>query len=349
MNDQQPVVDGLLSQADTWISQYQEASTNLSDLQKIASAARQQLASMPQDLLLAEPDNRLKKLAATINDLNDRLAHPQAGQLTGYASEARLAGKAAQDLSQQLENARQHQGELVKAMLTTWRSTWKCWCARWATSRSAPLTPWCGIRVRLRWTSCRRRPANWASPGCRARQPRSKRPWPPPESCWLAPKILTDHFHLVAEKYEEFQPLLDVLDARQSLDWCHTAQALATQVQPYHPDNWPRQDAVNKFKIEVQMLAELLPTLLPVKGALPVKGTELNDRLEKLRQLAVLYQSLRARETSIHQRLDEILAMEKDAQDGLASARTVLNQVGLLANANPILLEAAKRDQPAHR
>ena len=116
LNDQQPVVDGLLSQVNTWIGQYQEASTNLSDLQKIASAARQQLASMPQDLLLAEPDSRLKKLAATINNLNDRLAHPQAGQLTGCASEARLAGKAAQDLSQQLERARQHQGELVKVI-----------------------------------------------------------------------------------------------------------------------------------------------------------------------------------------------------------------------------------------
>ena len=97
-----------------------------------------------------------------------------------------------------------------------------------------------------------------------------------------------------------------------------------------------------RFGPEVQALAEKFPGLLPVKQALPVKETE-DDHLDKLRQLAVLYQALRAREASIRQRVDEPHPGERGRR-GPASARTVLNEFGLLAHANPVVQEATEAE-----
>lgn len=343
LNERQPELDGLIVQAKTWIGQYQEAAANLAALQSASTAARQQLTAMPQDLLLSELDARLKKIAGTAKDLNARLSRPAVSQLGTLATEARQATRVVQDLSQQLEKSRQQQADLVKTMgdLAVGLEMLMRQMADLGTRSIYPVV-WEESKALL--TELQKKSTDLGP----IQMPRT--PAEVDKTLAAAADLLTrwkglnDHYHQVATKYEEFQPLLAALDARQSLDWCQGAQALAAQIQSYHPDNWPRQDSVFKFGSEVQVLADQLPGLLPVKQALPVKETELGDRLDKLRQLAGIYQGLRAREASIRQRLDEILTLEKDAEEALGSSRTVLNQVGLLAHANPILQEAAEKE-----
>ena len=175
LNERQPELDGLIAQARAWTGQYQEAAANLAALQSVASAARQQLTAMPQDLLLAEMDARLKKIAGTAKDLDTRLASPEVSQLGSLATEARQTARSPRISASSSKKPASSRPSWSKPW-ATWPSAWRCSCARWPTWPPARFTRWSGRRARPSSPSCRRNPPSWAPSRCRAPRPRSKNP-----------------------------------------------------------------------------------------------------------------------------------------------------------------------------
>jgi hypothetical protein len=341
--DNQSEVDSLLSQAGTWGNQYKEADDRLGALQNLVKELQQLLAEMPTGLILSEAEARLDSLTSVVSQVDAGLNQLDLNELPTHAQMATDALKDAQATYEILKNAKQGQTELSGLIenIGPERDQLVGKLAQLATRSVYPLI-WNKSQVQLNDLLQR---IELLGPTQKPRTPEQvEKDLAIAKTLQNRIRGLAAQYQKVAAQYDELIPILTALDLASVLVKYQKAQRLADQVVEYNPENWPRQEAVNSFKGDVDAFHNSLRAVVPENSSLSLKETDLPQQYEQVRNLADQFHALQQREERIRARLVELQAMENSAQENLSVSESVLNQIGLLSNSNQVLKETLASD-----
>jgi chromosome segregation ATPase len=338
LTDNQPEIDSLLSLAETWGNQHKEADNELGALQKLVKELQQLLADMPAGLILSEAEARLDNLTGVVSQVNAGLTKPDLDELPALAQMAADALKDAQATHETLKIAHLGQAELsgLISSIGPERDQLVAKLAQLATRSIYPVV-WNKSQVQLNDLLQR---IDALGPTNKPRTPEQvEKDLAIAKTLQARIRDLADQYQKVASQHAELMPILTALDLASVLVKYQKAQRLADQVAEYNPENWPRQDAVNSFKVDLDAFHNGLRDMVPKNSSLSLKETELAQQLEQVRTLLEQFLALQQREERIRTRLVELQASENSAQESLSIAQSAINQIGLLSNANQTLKE----------
>ncbi len=312
-------------------------------LQKLVKELQQLLADMPAGLILSEAEARLDNLASVATQILARLANPDLDELPELAQMADDALKDARSTLETLKNARLGQTEL-SGLISNIGAERDQLVAKLAQLASRSIFPvvWNKSQVQLNDLLQR---IDVLGPTNKPRTPEQiEKDLAIAKTLQARIRDLVNQHQKVALQHDELMPILTTLDLASVLVKYQIAQRLADQVAEYNAENWPRQDAVNGFKVDLDAFHNRLRTTIPENSSLSLKETELPQQLEQGRATSDQFLVLQQREERIRARLVELQAAENSAQESLSIAQSTLNQISLLSNANQALKEILSSD-----
>jgi hypothetical protein len=145
----------------------------------------------------------------------------------------------------------------------------------------------------------------------------------------------------VEQHYMGLLELIEVPEIRQGEQWIRHAQKYVEQMEEYSPENWPRNDAVDKLGQDLKVLGERHRQIALSDPSAPVLESQIPHLLEEARALTKLHQGIRQRVASTQARHGEIKDLERSSREKLVSTRAMLNQAASLAASNPQLSKIA--------
>lgn len=157
-------------------------------------------------------------------------------------------------------------------------------------------------------------------------------------------KELAIHLDQVSNQRAQLVALLEGSELSQALLWAQNAPKVFQQIREYHPDNWPRADAVQLLPDDLRSVTDGLQRLGMGRPGDGIAETQLAQRLQEAIQIGQLYQELRVRVNAIEARLAALKTAEIQAREILETAQKNLAQVGFLIKSNPILARLAGQE-----
>ncbi|MCU0488564.1 MAG: hypothetical protein MUE67_06405, partial [Anaerolineales bacterium] len=157
-------------------------------------------------------------------------------------------------------------------------------------------------------------------------------------------KELAIYFEQVSDQRAQLVSLLEGPELSQALLWAQNAPKVFQQIREYHPDNWPRADAVQLLQEDLRAVSDGLQRLGMGRPGDGIAETQLAQRLQEAIQIGQLYQELRVRVNAIEARLAALKTAEIQAREMLEIAQKNLAQVGFIINSNPVLVKLAGQE-----
>jgi uncharacterized phage infection (PIP) family protein YhgE len=340
LHQAEPAADRLLEQVREWERQYEEASGRVADLRRTLGEIRDLMATLPPELVLTQHQDRLKQLSTISENLSATLARLEIESVPQVVKEAERVQVAAREMGEELKRSRRQIGALGR-ILEELSAGLKELSGQFADLAKNPVHPILWNQSRPRLTELSRQVAALGAPD-QGRLPGQVDKDLAAASALLAEqKDLARHCQRIAAGHTELLNLLASPELQGAPDWLVSAEALAAQVGAYAPDNWPRSDVVASFMTDTHTLSERQTRLISDSRGDPLPEAEVNQQLEAVKALVEGHRSLRARAGRIKDRLAEIQDLEKSLRERFGTARTMLNQVELLARSNDFLNEIA--------
>lgn len=157
----------------------------------------------------------------------------------------------------------------------------------------------------------------------------------------LAQEELWGYLQQVDRQHTELVGLLEDPELSQALLWTQNSAKLLQQIGGYHPDNWPRADAVGSLPNDLRALGDGLQRLGAARPDEGVAESQLTQRVDEARRLGASYQALHSRLSVVEARLSDLQQNETQAQELLENTRSYLAQAAYIVNSNPGLAKTA--------
>jgi hypothetical protein len=145
----------------------------------------------------------------------------------------------------------------------------------------------------------------------------------------------------------QHQNLLDILvseEVQQGLDWIEEYRLLVERIAAYHPDNWPKAEAVANFADDVQKIEAHHRLVRGWASAKNIPESALPTWIAEADKLVQDHKNMRLRSEKIRERLKWLKSEEEKAREIYQGARSVVNQLSWIANSNVFLGQIADAD-----
>ncbi len=335
----QPLVDELDSLATEWDEQYNAAIVGRNSLKETVTALQDFLSDRPAGLILSEVEAQFDRISVMITQTDDNFLRHEIGNLAAVNQEISDIFEVVNATRESLSLIKRHRASLSDIILEI-QPAHAALMAAMAQLSERPSYPlnWNKSQVQLNDLSQRiaalggiekpRTPALLEKDLTMAKTLQSR------------VKELENQFHTTAKIYDEIIQVIKSLDFHGTLVKSQKSNRIAAQLAEYNSDNWPRQDGIDDFKADLEVFLNGLKTVVPESATISLKETELPQLFNQVKKVTQQARALQNREDRINNRLVQLQTMESEAQESLGLARAVLNQISLLANANPALRES---------
>ncbi len=342
LNDSGPKLEAMLRRIGHWEVQYTDTTSKVAQMRQELDRLDPLLEKPPEGLDLAPIQTQVSQLKIIAQNLQATLSRLEIESMPAVAEEASKVQQAASDNYRQLKNPRQHYNALNQILLDLGDglSILSDQFAALGTSSVHPIA-WGASRDALTKIS---RNAGVIGPAQKTRQPQQLE-----QDLATASQLNTSHKDLAAScqqlavRHAELIKLLESPELSQGMTWVQSIQSMLGRIKGYDPGNWARADGVATLPNELQSLSQSLRKLVGDPKT-PIPEADLALRLDETRQLSSRVQELRARVNNVHNRLEQIQQIERDAEQNLESARAALAQINLLARSNTFLASLATQE-----
>jgi chromosome segregation ATPase len=352
-----PGLEQTLAAAREWERQYRDALEAVNQLRQQLGSSEGLLLEPPPALDLSAQQKALDNLRVIARSLQATMGRLEVESLGTLAAEARRTLAAAQDLENQLRQARQDLASLQAALPALQKELQEVslLITNLATSPIRPIA-WGESKAHLVSLS---RIVGSLEPARRPRSPEKlKQDLETAQQARLQLLELNARCKAAADQHAELELILSDPALAGWQGWMSKAQALADRASSYAVENWPRQDNVSSFASDLASLEAVLDEVMPGAGpgssgaegqrssgsSIPVEEAELAQVVFAARQAQQAFNGQRVRAANIQARLVELQDSEKSARLDLEAALGLLQQAQHLIKSSDFLNTLASSD-----
>lgn len=343
LNRIQPALARYLPQVREWNDYFQKTAEDYEVLKQSGANLRQLIANPPRGLDIAPIESRLDQIARMAVELGQQVAQPDVEQLKTLSREINHLQKVIQDTEHQFNRASLQANELGQSVteLEIGLEALSQQCDTLMHSKVYPLD-WNESKSLL--ASLRKR-LGAIGPAYKLRTPEQLvHDLKEVEAIRREQALLAEKIPQAAEQYRALTALMNSPEIQGGLSWLDESSQMLAQVEVYDPKNWPKRDSLQTLPGELEALKDLHNRLIPQDPAVPLKESELAERLQEAQQLYSQHKALRPRVESVRSRLEEVIALEKEGKEKLTASWTALERVSLLADTNDLIDSAAGKE-----
>jgi len=340
-----PALEALLERARAWAKQAGNADEQVSRLRRALEEVGQTLESLPPIVDTTEAHAQLGGMSQIARTLELTLARLETESIDEVVSEAERQTRLAQELNHLLKRARR-EGPMLQSALAALSAGFKDISVQTNALSKSKRHP-------VRWRASvetlgeLNRQLTGLGGADRARPPDQIR-----QDLESASNLRTRQSELagrVQQVRENHEKLLEQLLAPDlaSLDsWIEEARRLAEKVTAYAPENWPRQEAIERLPADLDMLSDDARRLDLSRPEARLDEAQVASRLADLSAFVNTYQALQRRVEALRSRLESLAQQEQETDEILAKARAAIGQLEFIINSNDFLGGIAAQELP---
>jgi hypothetical protein len=338
-----PAIQRYLPQVREWKTSFEKATTEYTGLKQAGAALRQAMAKPPEGLSISALQGRLDQMAQHAAELGQRVAQPDVSELKNLAREASQLRKVISDTEQQYSRASKQVSDLGQAIVALDRQM-TLLSEQFSRLESHPAFPIIWDTSREQLAGLRKR-LDGLGPALLPRSPEQiGRNLKEIDEIRAGLKALAEAHPRAAGMHSALVEVLESGEIKEGAAWLRKARETAEQASIYDAKNWSRQEAVHTLPTELNDLESEHQRLGPSDLPVPLKESDLEQRLNDTQQLAAQHKALRARVESARGRLEKIQEIEKTCKDRLTESWNALERIALLAESNPLIEQTAGAD-----
>ena len=343
VSDHGPGLEQLNAQTQEWEKGHAQVVEQVSTLRHSLASLEQGLATAPPTLVLDEWSRQFQNFMVISQALHASLGRPEVESIPLVSEQAARTQQAVDDVGGRLRQARQQHAALEQ-LLPELLENLKAVSAQFTALGTSPIHPVVWDQSSPKLTRLSQQVNAIGS----LRKPRT--PEQVEKDLNNATQLNTECKELgqycqqVARQHAQLLDLLASPEISQGVDWFTDVEKLLSQVQQYHPENWPRGDMVASLPGELASLKDGLENLAGAAAARPIPEAQVALSLEDVRYLKENQRSLRMRLSNIQNHLGEIQLIEGHAAEQLQRAGVTLTLLESLSRSNRYLLGIAARE-----